>query len=219
MVNNINLPNIEVKGIKKGKPKLKSNGYVLPLYKNKKKLSDLDYYNKFIKNIEDIIRGSKEYKAYKKDLMENKGLNHCMVFPNINQEIDKKITIEMHHGPILTLYDYCDIVIKWCLHHDINIASTTIFKIIMDEHFNNNIQVVMLCDLAHKLFHAGQIYINPKQAWGHLDIFIEKYKDGIDKKMEKIIDKNLEIGRTTHSFDKNGILTFNGITRYDNREE
>ena len=85
--------------------------------------------------------------------------------------------------------------------------------------FNNNIQVVMLCDLAHKLFHNGQVYINPHQAWGHLDIFIEKYRDGIPNKMEKVIDKNLEIGRNTHSFDKNGILTFDGITRYDNKED
>lgn len=205
--------NIKIAGFKADKPKLKSDGLILPFYQTKKSLKDLDAYNKFIKGVESLIRKSKEYKAYKDYLMNDVGLNYCMMFPNITTDIggDKPITIEMHHGPILTLYDYCAIVTDHYLKNDIYVNSFRIFKAVMDEHFQNNVQVVMLCDLAHKGVHDNKIFLNVKQGWGHLDIFLEKYIDGISDKMEVIINKNLEMSRKYDSFDKDGMYTLPDI--------
>ena len=215
MTSSTNIANIEIKGIKKGKPKLNSEGCILPFYKTKKSLNDLQVFNSFIKNTEAMIRNSKEYKAYKNHLMKDLGLNHCMVFPNISNEVDDKITIEMHHGPILTLYDYCTIITKYCLKNDIPVTSFRISKMIIDEHNNDNVQVVMLCDLAHKLFHDQQIYINPRQAWGNLDRFINKYRDGISDKLIDIINKNIDIAQKSHSIDRDDILKLDYIEKWN----
>lgn len=210
--------NVEFKGINKGKPKLKSDGFVLPFYQNKKSLRDLEYHNKFIKACEKLIRTSKEYKAYKKYLIKDVGLNYCQVFPNINLDNcdESEITLEMHHGPILTLYDYCNIVTEHLLYNDYKEINTfKIASIVLNEHFENNVQVVMLCDLAHKLVHAKQVYLNPKQGWGNVNTFLDKYKDGIDDKMEHIINKNIEIAQKYHSFDRDKILEIAKIERWD----
>jgi hypothetical protein len=213
-----NLANINVKGLKKGKPKLEADGFICRLYQNKKSLKDLEVYNKFIKKVESMVRKSKEYKQYKDYLMNDIGLDHCMVFPNIKANMGKdkkqKVTIEMHHGPLLTLYDSCCIITDHMLENNIDVTSIRVYKKVLDEHFENNIQVMMMCDLAHKLYHAGRVYINPKQAWGYTPRFLEKYSDGVDAKMAMIINKNLELAEQYNSIDHDGILDVH-MTRWD----
>ena len=206
-----NIANIKIKGLKKDKPKLKVDNLVMPFYQPKKLLKDLEAMNKFIKAVEHTIRTSKEYKAYKSYLFNDIGLNYDMVMPEINQDISPKVTLEMHHGPILTLYDYCVIVTRHLLKNDINVTSFRIFDIIMEEHFKNHIQVVTLSDLTHKLFHNKKLYINPKQAWGDINPFLEKFEDGIDDKMATIINKNIDIATRFNSYDVDDILEFTGV--------
>lgn len=209
MEGKLNYANVQIKGLNKGKPKLKADGFMCPLYQTKKSLAELDNYNKFIKNVEQLVRRSKEYKAYKDYIFNTVGLNYCMVFPNINanlSEKNSKVTIELHHGPLLTLYDSCCIITDHYLENDIPVTSLSIMKAVLDEHFENNIQVMPLCDLAHKLFHAQQIYINPRQAWGYTPRFLEKYQDGISDRMVMILNKNLDLARKYNSIDKDCIL-------------
>lgn len=217
-----NIGNIEIKGITKGKPKLKANGMVIPFYQNNKSLKDLEIYNTYIKDIEKLVRKSKEYKAYKNHLMSDVGLNHCMVLPNISTELENdasKITIEMHHGPILTLYDCCSIVVDHMLENKLPITTFRVANIIIKEHEADNIQVVMVCDLVHKLCHSNTspLYINPKQAWGKLDVFLNKYKDGLNERRKTIIQTNLELAQQYHSVDKNDILKAYKSKRWDDR--
>lgn len=213
-----NLANIQLKGLKKGKPKLKADGFMLPFYQTEKSLRDLEAYNKFIKNVESMVRRSKEYSVYKNYLINDIGLNHCMVFPNITTDLEKehcKVTIEMHHGPLLTLYDSACIITDHYLKNDMPVTSIRIYEALIEEHFQNNIQVMMLCDLAHKLYHAQKIYMNPKQAWGYTPRFLEKYKDGLDDKMKRIINKNLELATKYNSMEQDNILDVY-MTRWDN---
>lgn len=218
-MNNTDIVNVKIGGLTKGKPKLKADGCILPLYKTKKMLNDLDYYNKFIKSVESMIRRSKEYKSYKKYIMEEIGLNYDQCMPNISTELDEIVTIEMHHGPILTLYDYCSIVTDHLLANKLPITSFRIFKLVMEEHFNNHVQIVMLSDLTHKLFHNGNLYINPKQAWGDIRPFLETYKDGVSDRMATIINKNIDIASRFHSFDRDDVLEVNEVEHWDTAEE
>lgn len=211
-----NLANIQLKGLKKRNPKLSADGFILPFYQTSKSLKDLEVYNKFIKNVESMVRKSNEYAAYKKYLINDIGLNHCMVFPNINTDMDK-VTIEMHHGPLLTLYDTVCIITDHYLKNNLPVTSIRIYEATLEEHWENNVQVMMMCDLAHKLYHAQKIYINPKQAWGYTPRFIEKYMDGIDERMTMIINKNLELAEHYNSIDNDGILNVD-MTRWDKGE-
>ena len=140
-----NLANINLKGLKKRKPKLEANGYICPFYETNKRLRDPELYNKFVKNIESLVRCSKEYANYKNYLMKEIGLNYCMIFPNITDQIEG-VTLELHHGPLLTLYDCCCIIIDHYLKNDIKVSSMRIFKAVITEHYNNNINCMILCD-------------------------------------------------------------------------
>lgn len=209
----VNIANVELKGLKKGKPKLKADGFIVPFYETNKRLQDPELYNKFIKNVESLVRQSKEYAHYKDYLIKEVGLNYCMVFPNITTDIEG-VTIELHHGPLITLYDACCIITDAYLNNDEKVTSMRIFKAIIEEHYANRINCMMLCELAHKLYHAQKIYINPKQAWGYLSGFLEKYKDGLDKRMKMIINKNLELATKYNSIDIDGSLDLI-MTRWD----
>lgn len=201
-----NIGNIKVKGIKKGKPKLSSGDYILPFSQTEKTLKNLEFKNKFIKSVESLVRTNIRYTRYKAYLMGEKGLDFCQIHPNIKSD-EGKIPLEMHHGPILTLYDYCAIVTNALVERGYdNITTFTVAKIVLEEHRLNNVQVVMLCENCHDVFHSGgYIYINPKQAWGNLKEFLKKWEDGIDKDMRKVIKHNLEIAKEYESTD-NGVL-------------
>lgn len=209
----MNLANIELKGLKKGKPKLSADGFILPFYETNKRLRDPELYNKFIKNVEALVRGSKEYANYKNYLMKDIGLNYCMVFPNMTDEI-KGLTLELHHGPLLTLYDACCIITDAYLANGEKISSMRIFKAVIEEHYANNINCMILCDLAHKLYHAQKLYLNPKQSWGYTSRFLEKYEDGLDERMKIIINKNLELSTKYNSIDYENVLDVY-MTRWD----
>ena len=104
------------------------------------------------------------------------------------------------------------------IYNDEDLTSIILYDKVLEEHRLNNIQVVMLCDLSHKLVHANQVYLNPKQGWGNIDNFLKKYKDGITDKREIIINRNIEIASKYHSNDRDDILKVDKILRWDNRE-
>lgn len=205
--------------LKKGRPTLQANGELINFLQTEKSLRNLETYNKFIKNVETMVRKSPRYKQYKSYIMNEVGLNKCMIFPGISADIESnkksKITLEMHHGPLLTLFDSCCIVTDHFLKNDKPVNSMIIAKTILDEHDENRIEVMILCDLAHILYHAQKIYINPKQAFGKTLEFLEKYRDGVDDRMKTIINKNLELSRQYNSIDKEGILDV-VMSRWDN---
>lgn len=194
--------NVEIKGLKKGKPKLKGDYYQLAFYQTKSSLQNLEKYNKFINSVKSLVRKNEKYKRYIAYLKDERGLNFCQIHPNIIDEDEKSHLIEMHHGPILTLHDYCSIITNALLERKEKITTFKVASIVLEEHFNHNVQVVMLCENCHDLFHAGNyIYINPRQAHGNLERFLKKWSDGIDDDMRELMNKNLEIARKFHSTD------------------
>lgn len=203
----LDLPNIEFKKPIKN-PTIDSDTslYTLPFYKDTDYFSNLDNFISFIKAVESLVRTSKYYSRYIKYLKEDVGLNFCQVLSNIKQEDETSdVTIEMHHGPILTLFDYVSIVIDHMLYNDKKINTYLIADIILEEHFKNNIQVVMVSKTVHEEIHLNNIFISTKQAFGNLNAFIEKYKDGISDEQLNKINKYIKLCEEHDSYDK-GIL-------------
>lgn len=212
-----NIGNIKVKGLKKDKPKLENDGLMLPFYQTKNSLKNLDNFNKFIKNVETLVRDNDRYSgyiAYLRDL----GFNYCQVHPNIEtNEKNKHVKLEMHHGTILTLYDICSIVTTALLERGETVTSYRVASIVLEEHEKLHIQTVMLCENCHKAIHSGNsVYINPKQCFGDIAAFLEEWRDGIDEDMEIIINKNLELARKHNSSD-NGALDATSGTIWGDR--
>lgn len=195
----LNLPDIEYKTTsdKKMIPIVDSlrSMYQIPLYKDYEYFSNIESYVNFIKGCEKLVRTNDRYKKYIWYLKNVIGLSHCQVLPEIEPDVDGKIAIEMHHGPIFTLYDYCEIMTEYFLLKKMKISTPRIASAILDEHQKNHIQVVMLLSTVHEEVHNRNIFINYKQAWGDLNAFIKKYgigmNDALKEKLNKYIDRSI----------------------------
>ena len=201
------LPNIDFKKPLKN-PTLDSDTslFTIPFYKDAEYFANLDNFITFVKAVEKMVRSSKFYSRYVKFIKEDVGLNFCQVLSNIKQEDENSdVKIEMHHGPILTLFDYITIMIDYMLYNDIKITSFEVADRILEEHFQNRIQVVMLSQTVHEEVHENNIFLNTKHAFGDLNAFLEKYKDGISDEQIDKINKYIALCEKYDSFDK-GVL-------------
>lgn len=169
--------------------------YQIPYYKNVEFFSNIESYVNFIKGCERAVRNNDRYKKYIYYLKNVVGLNHCQVLPDIEPDDKGKIEIEMHHGPIFTLYDYCEIILEYYILKKWKINTFRIADTVLDEHQKNHIQVVMLLSTVHEEVHNRNIFINYNQAWGDLNAFIKKYgiamSDPLKEKLNKYIDRSI----------------------------
>lgn len=174
----------------------------ISFYKSKAWLQDIDNYIKFIKAVEKLVRKHPDYDAMVSDIRENY-MDHCQILGNISRE---DAVLEIHHGPLFTLFDICMVV----LNHQINlnddkINTFNIANIVLREHKLGNIQFVVLSSTAHQLIDTGEIFINLNQGIGNIQEFINKYKDGIDGMMVEKINKYIDMSKQYKSTD-NSIL-------------
>jgi hypothetical protein len=134
----------------------------------------------FIKCCEDIIRNSDEYKAYIAHLINDiPEQNHCVFHKYIG--IDN-IGIEMHHGPIFTLFDIVEITILYFMKTNKLISDFRIFQSVMEDHFSHLINTVPLCKNCHLATqnHKNNVkkpFIGINQSFGDIVGFIKRYKD------------------------------------------
>ena len=155
-----------------------SQYYYLPFDKNEINLSDERVRDQFIKAVERRVRRSKLYKAYIDYLKTDCKLTHCSVFGNIEADKKSKTKVEMHHGPIFTLYDIASIVLEKHLSMpNPKINTFDIAEEVLDLHRRNLVQVVMLSQTVHKSMDNKEKapFITMDMTWGNLMGFIEEY--------------------------------------------
>lgn len=198
-----NLPNIDYKKpVKNPTIDADTSRYELPFYKDVDYLANLDNFVGFVKAVERQVRSDKHYNRYIAYVRNDIGLNCCQVLSNIVIDDEKSVTkLEMHHGPILTLFDYVAIVVDWMIATNKRITTFSVANIILDEHFNNNIQIVMLSETVHQLVHEGKVFLNINHAFGDLNAFIKKYRAGISDEYIERINKYLNTCKKYDSFD------------------
>ena len=170
----------------------KTSLYQVPYFKDSEYFSNFESYNQFIKGCERLVRQDIRYKNYIRELKQRVRLNRCQVLKNIT---DDDADIEMHHGPIFTLYDYCTIITEYFLMRHWKISTPRIANECLNEHERHRIQVVMVSSTVHEEIHARNIFINQHQAFGNLQQFITKYADAISdeyrEKINRYIDRSL----------------------------
>jgi len=152
--------------------------YYLPFDKSPLDLSDPKIRDKFIKSTEKLVRTSRHYKQYINYLKTDLGLDSCAIFGNIHSNKKSKTKIEMHHGPIFTLYDIVSIVLEKHLCEMDNFLTT--FKIaaeVLELHRRKLIQTVMLSQSVHKSMDNKEKapFIPLEMTFGNLYQFIVEY--------------------------------------------
>lgn len=157
-----------------------SKYYYLPFDKSEVNFRDNKIRDRFVKSVEARVRNSPKYKQYIFYLKNTVGLDRCAVFGNIKSEEKKKTKIEMHHGPIFTMYDYANIVLEKRL-HDLNsdINTFDIAREVLLLHKRKLVQTVMLCETAHLSMNNPKIapFITQDQTFGNLCGFLEEYHE------------------------------------------
>lgn len=177
--------------------------YVLQLYKDREYFEDKIARNKFIKACEGMIRTSMDYSAFVCWIKSVLGINFCQVMSGI---FDKDsgmpgATIQMHHGPLFTLYDYVNIILNYFIENGKKISTPLITDAVLDEHFELRVQVVMLTVTAHEAVHNQDIFLNFNQGIGNLASFLHIYQKYMDPEQEEKVWNYIMLCKDNVSFD------------------
>ncbi|QXN67837.1 hypothetical protein FPHOBKDP_00083 [Listeria phage LPJP1] len=121
--------------------------------------------NKFIKNIESLIRTSLEYSRYIGYLSTVQNINTDAIMANINSD---DASLEFHHYPF-TLYDIVEIVINKNIALQENFTSISIAREVLKLHYDNMIGLSRVSRTVHQLAHAGEIFIPLDSIFGRVN--------------------------------------------------
>ena len=149
--------------------------YDISFAMTKETLMDIDIFRSFIQNAIYRFRRSREYKNYKAYLMEL-GLCNSAIHGNISSDM---ATIEMHHC-IINIFDIALMITQHMINTVGIITTFDLVQILIMEHKNNNIPIVMLDETTHQMYHSDiESYIPPNMVFGKWPTLLAKYNKGI----------------------------------------
>lgn len=155
--------------------------YDIPFYITKEYVMDIDLYRNFIKNCVYRFRRSRYYKQYKAYLMDL-GLDRSQILGNID---DTMADIEMHHA-ILTIFDITLMITEHLLNTVGRATSFDVIQLLIEEHHQNNIPIVMLDKTSHEMLHSDMDnFLPPNQVFGRFWNLVYKYRYGVSMEVAK----------------------------------
>lgn len=194
-----------------------SQYYYLPFNKAPVDFTDDKVRTTFIKAVERRVRRSKLYKAYIDYLKTDLKLVKCAVLGNIEGDKKSKTKIEMHHGPVFTLYDIVNIVLtKHLADNSKDLNTFDIAAEVLDLHRRKLVQTVMLCESVHKSMDNGKIapFISLDQTFGDLFGFVEEYHEYFSPKDVSALKKYID--NYKYNINHNSVNAFKPIlTKHD----
>lgn len=195
--------NEELKFKGKNNPKIKSivDDDVLKFYFDKEDLSDPDEFEYFVKAVEALIRKDPRYSNYIHEL-KSRGFNKDVMQSEIDNDKFPNTDIEMHHGPMFTLYDIVSIVTDHLLMSNQKVSTFGVAKLVLCEHEMHRIQVVMgLTKTNHELAHDGKIFIHLNQAIGDIMGFIKDFRYGFRREHLYTLEQYLRLCKENEATD------------------
>lgn len=176
--------NIDIVKIPKDIPILDTDDY--DLFDDKDK-------EKYFKDLERHIRSSYEYRNMIQYLREYMNMNSCAFMPNISNELNRKIRIEIHHSPF-TLRDICSIVLNKRMKNNEVLFIESVAYEVMFIHYSLMVGLIPLSETVHQLVHNQYIFIPVDKVYGYYKNFVKSYYDYIDP---EILDKLDELEKLT----------------------
>lgn len=105
----MNIPGIIYKGDIVRSMETDDSLETITMFKDREYFEEIETYKNYVKKCEKAVRTSQDYSNFIKYIKEILGINFCQVSSQI---VSGDATIEMHHGPIFTLFDYCSIILN-----------------------------------------------------------------------------------------------------------
>ena len=134
---------------------------------------------KFIDQIENIIRGSMEYKECVEFIKKKMNRSMCYVNPAIQSANGKKYTIELHHEPF-TLFDLVDVEIARREMEGEPLDKFDIARSVMELHYLGLVGLIPLSKTQHELVHKGKVFIPLQHVYEDFYGYYTKFADVIE---------------------------------------
>lgn len=182
---------------------------VIMMYKTVEFFQEDAAYNRFVKTVERMVRTSADYKAFTNWVKTILGVNFCQVSSQI---LDGEATIEMHHGPLFTLYDVVSIVLNDYIQSGKKISTYRIADSVLAEHFELRVQFVMLAKTNHEAISNRDLFLNMRQGIGNVNAFIQKYAHALDDEQKYKIWSYINYSKLNDTYDT-GILDADHISK------
>ena len=148
---------------------------------------------KYINDLERHVRSSYEYRNMVQYLREYMNMNSCAFIPNITNEVNRKIKIELHHSPF-TLRDICVTILNKRMKNNEMLTIESVSYEVMFVHYSLMVGLIPLSETVHQLVHSQYIFIPTDKVYGYYKNFVKTYNDYIDP---ELLDKLDELERLT----------------------
>lgn len=210
----MDLPNIKFKGDVSKFVETNDSDDMLLYFKDSEYFVEDTSYSKFIKEVERTVRSSLDYTKFVGYIKNTLGINFCQAMSNVYES--KNVKIEMHHGPLFTLYDICEVILNYFLNTQQRINTFRVADKVLDEHYALRVQVIMLSKTMHEGVHNRDIFTNMGQAIGDIDSFIKLYTPYLTDEQKYKIWNYVQLCQTSafgESFDT-GLLDLDYVKKY-----
>ena len=172
--------------------------------------NDEKQYEHYIKDIENQVRRSFEYKQFIKYLRENMGMNKCAFLQNVSNEETFDIKIELHHYPF-SLRDICDIIYRKRLFYKESLDVQMVAKEVMECHYKLIIGLISLSETVHELAHSHRLFIPVDKVIGRYKLFVELYKPFIEPEMMEVLYRIEKYTMEHSSIEDTSIIDENNV--------
>lgn len=156
---------------------------------------------KYIKDLERNVRSSYEYRQMVQYLREYMNMNSCAFLPNVTNDVNRRIRIELHHSPF-TLHDICSIILNKRMKCNEILTIEAVAYEVMFVHYSLMVGLIPLSETVHELVHTQYLFIPTDKVYGYYRAFVQSYYNYIDP---ELLDKLDELERLTKEGTYNDI--------------
>lgn len=148
--------------------------------------------DKYIKDLERIVRNSFEYRRFIQYLRENMDMDSCAFMENVsNKDNNFSVKIEIHHTPF-TLYDICTTVLNKRLALGLPTNIELVALEVTALHYYLFVGLIPLSETVHQLVHSQYLFVPVTNVLGNYQAFIDNYHDYIAPELLQTYEENLE---------------------------
>jgi hypothetical protein len=175
--------------------------------------NDPKSFDKYISDLERIVRTSFEYRQFINYLRNIEGMNECAVLDNVVNKAETNVRIEIHHSPF-TLYDICVIVFRKRSAYNEDLNINAVAEEVLYLHYISWVGLIPLSATVHDMVHNAYLFIPTDKIRGYYRLFIESYYNYINPDLLDAIDAAEEA--TRNELYKNRMEVFNNHRIYVN---